>query len=169
MALAEIHYNEKSYRRALSLYETGMRGERDKWWTKDAYNMAWSYYRSRKFSQAIELMRKIHRLSAEDNYIDMRGQAESSLGLFYVTANRFDEAVKFYRTQGKDISRQLVRLGKELIDRKQPIKAERILVEAKKYVGKDEAIDINLTLLTLLQNAGKYSKHFTVAKRALGH
>ena len=141
-----------------------MRGERDKWWTRDAYNMAWSYYRVRKFSQAIELMRKIHQLSAEDNYIDMRSQAESSLGLFYVTANRFDEAVKFYRTQGKDISRQLVGLGKELIDRKQPIKAERVLVEAKKHVGKDRVIDVNLTLLTLLQSAGKYSKHFIIAK-----
>lgn len=164
LALAEIYYNEHNYSKALPLYESGVKGRKDKWWTKDAFNMAWSYYKRKQFSKAIDLMNEIHRLSARPNYIDMRSRVEADIGLFYVSANRLDEGIKFYRDLGKDLSSQFLRIGKILMDRDQPVQAEKVLVEAKRNVDGLKGIEVDLTLLGLFQKYKKYRKHLKVAQ-----
>ena len=164
LALAELHYNDKDYGKAISLYQSGTKGKREKWWTRDAFNMAWSYYKKRQFSKGLALMKEVHRLSADSKYIDMRKQVETDIGIFYISANKFNEAVKFYRSLGKDIAPYLHNLGKILIDRNKPTEAEKVFVEAKKRLKGREIIDINLTLLSLFQKYGQYHKHLKICK-----
>ena len=62
IALAEILYNKKKYHKAIRLYKNALTKD-DKWWTKDAFNLAWSYFRVNQYSRAIGLMKEInHRL-----------------------------------------------------------------------------------------------------------
>ena len=164
LALGELHYNDKNYGRALTLYQSGMKGRKNKWWTKDAFNMAWSLYRRKQYSKAIDLMNEIYELSLDAKYIDMRSQVERDIGLFYLSANRLDEGVDFYRQIDKDISTQLYEMGKILIDQKKPVEAEKVLREAKKKLPQDKAIDVNLILLSLFLEYGKYHDHLKVSK-----
>ena len=167
LALAEINYNDKNYKRALPLYRSGMKGKRNRWWTKDAFNMAWAQYRRKQYTKAINLMREIHRLSTDSNYIDVREQVEMDIGLFYLTANRLDDGIEFYRSLDKDISSQLYQLGKVLMDKKKPVEAERVLKQAKKGLGRDKVIDVNLMLLAIFQEYGKYDKHLEISRELL--
>ena len=165
LALGEVYYNEGNYRKALPLYKSGIRGKKDKWWTRDAFNMAWSYYKRKQFSKAIGLMKEIYEKSSDSKYVDMRSQVEADIGLFYISANRLTEGIKFYRRLGKDISSQLLHLGKVLIDRKKSAEAERILIEAQKVSRGEKLIDVNLTLLSLFQKHARYKKHLNISRK----
>ena len=167
LALAELHYNEKNYGKAISLYKSGTKGKRDKWWTRDAFNLAWSHYRKRQFTKALSLMNEVYRLSSDSQYVDMRPQVETDIGIFYVSANRFDEGVKFYRSLGKDISSHLKHLGKVLMDRNKPIEAEKVFMEAKQHLKGKELVDVNLTLLSLFYKYGNYRKHIKISRELL--
>ena len=47
ISLAEINYNNGQYKAAVPLYEKALRLTRnDKWWTKDAFNLAWAYLKA---------------------------------------------------------------------------------------------------------------------------
>ncbi|MCY4644336.1 MAG: hypothetical protein OXB88_06915 [Bacteriovoracales bacterium] len=164
LALAEFNYNDKSYRKALSLYESGMRGKKDKWWTKDAFNMAWVYYRRGKFSKAISLMKEIYRQSENPKFIDMREKVKSDIGLFYVSANRLSDGIEFYQDLGIDIYPHLYDLGKLLMDQKKYTEAVKVLLQAKKGLEGDKLIDANLTLLNLFEKSGRYHKHFKLSQ-----
>lgn len=164
LALGELYYNERNYSKALPLYRSGMRGKKNKWWTKDSFNMAWSLYRRKQYSHAINLMQEIYQLSEESKYVDMRAQVERDIGLFYLSANRLDEGIDFYRRIGKDLSAQLYEMGKILIDQKKPVEAEKVLREAKKKLPRDKTIDVNLTLLTLFLEYQKYNDHLKVSR-----
>ena len=109
-------------------------------------------------------MKEIHELSENSKYIDMQKQVEADIGLFYLSANRLNEGIQFYERLGKDISSHLYKLGKSLINRKRPSEAIRLLAEAKKGLGKEKAIDINLTLLSIFMEYGKYNKHIKTSK-----
>lgn len=164
LALAEIYYNEKNFRGAEPLYERGTLGRKDKWWTKDSFNLAWSYYRQRKYNDAIKLMLEVHEKSKLENFVDMRSPVERDVGLFFVEAKRFNEGVAFYKNLGKDISPFLVNIGKILVDKGRPVEAERALNQSKKYLKGQQLLDVNLTLLGLHEKFGKYSKHLALAK-----
>ncbi|MFI5391685.1 MAG: tetratricopeptide repeat protein, partial [Bacteriovoracales bacterium] len=49
VSMAENYYNNKKYAQAIPLYEKALVGKKDKWWTKDAYNLAWCYYRTHNY------------------------------------------------------------------------------------------------------------------------
>lgn len=164
LALAEIYYNEKNFKKAEPLYQRGTLGRKDKWWTKDSFNLAWSYYRQRKYNDAIKLMLEVHEKSKNENYVDMRSQVERDIGLFYIEANKFQEGVAFYNGLGKDISPYLVNIGKILVDKGRPAEAERALMQSKKYLKGSQLIDVNLTLLSLFDRFGRYDKHLALAK-----
>ncbi len=167
IALAEIYFNEKNYKKALPFYDKGVKGKKDKWWTKDTFNLAWTYFQRKQYSKAISLMREIHTLSADSKYVDMRPQVERDIGLFYIEANQFDEAVSFYEGLNKNISTVLINLGKILIDKGKPSQSEKALVRAKKYAKGNELTEVNLTLLNLYQKFGNFEKHLAVSKELL--
>ncbi|MFZ4713954.1 MAG: hypothetical protein ACOYL6_09595 [Bacteriovoracaceae bacterium] len=164
LALAEIHYNQKNYSQAIPLYE-GAINQKDKWWTKDAYNLSWSYFKTGKSDKAIAMMLEIHKKSTTGEYVDMSNLAARDVGLFYAEAGRSDEAIQFYKIIGKNFSEQLIKLAKFLLEQTKPTQAEKTLAEALKYETSETARkDIFLTQLALFDKFGKYDLHLTASE-----
>ena len=159
LALAEMHYNQKNYAKAIPLYE-GAINSKDKWWTKDAYNLSWSYFKTGKVDKAIDLMLEIYQKSGSGDYVDMSNMASRDIGLFYAEASRSDEAIEFYKKIGKNFSEQLIKLAKYLIDQTKPTQAEKALSEALKFETNESAKkDIYLTQLAIFNKFGKFDQH----------
>ena len=168
LALAEIYYNEKKYGRAANFYAGGLKGKRDKWWTRDSYNMAWAYYKQKKYDQALDLMKDVYRQSSNSKYVNMRKQAERDIGVFYVSAGDATGGSRFFKSIGKNPTSQLIRLAQKLMDQEKIIEAENILLEARKSTKKEvETVKINLILLEIYKKSSNYKKHIQVSQRLI--
>lgn len=170
IALAEIYFNQGQYKKAIPLYENAFRNKkfRDKWYTKDSVNLAWSYYRNGNEKRAISLMRDAYKLSKNPKYIDMSFSIERDLAYFYTDSGRVDQAVRFYKSIGKNIASNLLKVSTYLISRGKYSPAEKTLKQALNYkVSDEEDIEINIKLLNLYERFGKYYKHLTVSKLLL--
>jgi tetratricopeptide (TPR) repeat protein len=165
ISLAEIYYNNKKYRKAIPLYEKALSRHKDKWWTKDSFNLAWCYFRSNKFSKAISKMKEVFKSSSNSKYIDMRAQVERDIGLFYATSDRITEGVKFYQKIGVNFTDQLLRISRSLLTQGKFAKANKVLGHAGKYEKrKSKIIEINIEKISLYMKFGKYGLHHKVSK-----
>lgn len=167
IALAEIYFNKGKFNKALPLYKQSLSNPRmrDKWYTKDAYNMAWCYFRTKNTNKAISTLKEVHRLSKNPNYVDMSFSIERDLAYFYTEAGRTDEAISFYKKRGKNITKNLIKVAKNLVNQGKFSAAEKALSEALKHQrNSQEALDINLQLLSLYDRFGRYTKHNRASK-----
>ncbi len=168
LALAEIYYEKRLYRKAIPLYSSALKNRNQKWWTKDAYNLAWCYFRVRKKRKAISLMTEVYRLSDNAKYIDMSDLVERDLAYFYSESGNIQRAVKFYGKAGKDISKSLLKVGRYLKGQGKFTTAQRSLIEAQRYAKDNQTKrDIDLELLSLYEKFGKTKKHLATSKRLL--
>jgi tetratricopeptide (TPR) repeat protein len=169
LALAEMYYNEKRYKQAIPLYEQALKRKDQKWWTKDAYNLAWCYFRIDRKSQAINLMEEVHRLSGNATYVNVSSQVERDLAYFYSASGRSKDALLFYKKIGKDIGTNLLKVAKYLKGQGKYSAAEKALVQAKKNTPDTKTlILINVELLSLYERHGKSSKHLEVSNELYG-
>lgn len=165
LALAESFYNKGEFAKAIPLYEEALRKVDGTWWTKDAYNLAWSYFRQRKYSQAIDTMKEVHRRSENGKYINMSYFVERDIGLFYVDAHRTDEAIQWYKSQKIDFAGYLVKIARSLVPQGKFTQAETLLKEAGKIVKKpEERIDLLLLQMELFDKYEKISPHLKAAE-----
>lgn len=161
LALAEMYYNQKEFNKAIPLYEETLRNKKQRWWTKDAYNLAWSYFRVGKKKQALDLMNEVHRLSSNNYYVDMRNEVERDLSFIYADMGQADKAISFYKSIGKDITSKLISVAKYLKDQGKFTQSEKALITAKNYVETEEQkIAIHLELLSLYEKYGKVKEHY---------
>ena len=164
-SLAEIYFNRHKYNKAISSYEKSLLGKKDKWWTKDAYNLAWSYFRVKKTSKAISLMHKIYDLRGNRNFVDMSKDVEKYLGYFYVEAGQIKTALSFYRKSGRGSIKNLISLSKLLIDKASYNEAEKILLKLKKEASEiDDKKDVDINLMNLYSRVNNYNKHLQVCQ-----
>src|SRR5690606_20079076 len=165
LTLADYHYNNRRYKQAIPLYERSISKINDKWWTKESFNLAWCYYRVKNYSKAIDLMREIHRRSPSDKYIDMRSEVNRDIGIFYVEANRLNDAIAFYKSQKLDFTKQMLTIAEKTMSDGQFNQSERILLEAEKY-EKDsrKKVEILIAQLHLYDRANQDAKHLRVAE-----
>lgn len=169
LALAEIYFNEKKFKKAYGLYKRSLRKKLDKWWTKNTFNLAWSAFRLKKYNEALNILKSVYNLSQNSNYIDMSYPVERDIAMFYVYARRINEGIQFYQDIGKDIGKQLVKLAKILQNQGRSTNAERVLIQAKSIVKDDEnRIQVNLSLLKLYDTYGNFSKHYQVSRELFG-
>lgn len=70
-ALAETYYNQKNYVDAKRYYEVTLKRIADKWWTKDAYSLAWCYYKTNNSGAAINTMKTVIEKSKSGGFVDM--------------------------------------------------------------------------------------------------
>jgi len=166
VSLAEAKYNKKRYAQAIPLYERALRGKKDRWYTKDAYNLAWCYFRVKSYSKAISLMLKIHSLSGKGDFINMKSMVERDLAYFYVKAGRVNEAVSFYKRIGANIPDRFISVAKYLEKEEKHSDAEKILKQALNYnpTNKQEGV-IYTRLLELYEKYGKYNSHLKACQR----
>ncbi|OUR98927.1 hypothetical protein A9Q84_05815 [Halobacteriovorax marinus] len=167
IALAEIYFNRGDYKQAISLYERAFKKKthRDKWFTKDSYNLAWSYFRVGRKTKAIKVMKNSYRLSKNRKYVDMTISIERDLAYFYTDSGKVSQAVQFYKSIGKNIATNLLKVSNYLINRGKFSQAEKTLKQALRYkVSEVEDIAVNIKLLSLYERFGKYKSHFRVSK-----
>lgn len=165
IALAEVYFNKGSYDKSMNLYESALKVKRDKWWTKDSFNLAWCYFKLGKFDKAIDLMNESYELSKNNKFIDMSKSIERDIAFFYTEAGKSDEAVKFYKRNGKNVSEVLLKVGRFLKNQGKYTAAEKTLTDALalKQSEKEES-DINIELLSLYEKFGKYEKHLDACR-----
>lgn len=157
LSLAEIYYNEKKYKRALSLYEqTVLKRKKSKWWTKDAFNLSWTYFKLRKNKKAIKLIEDVYRESSSGKFIDMRRLVERDLVFFYVNSNEIDKAVSFYKSNSKDIAKNLFAVAKRSKKEGRFSAADRVLKETLLHVkNKNQEIEVRISLFEVYKVLGK--------------
>lgn len=161
LLLAEMYYNQRKYKKSASLYESALKRKDQKWWTKDAFNLAWCYFRIGQKQRAISLMREIHSLSKSGKYINMTDQVERDLAFFYSDSGEQSEAVTFYKQIGKDISSNLLKMGKYLKSEGKLTSAEKTFGEALRNArSESEQIEIYMELLSLYEKFGRIDKHY---------
>lgn len=166
ISLAEIYYNKKQYRKAIPLYEKALRKHKDKWYTKDSFNLAWCYFRANKYGQAISKMKEVFKKSSSSQYIDMRTSVERDIGLFFATAGRIDEGIAFYKKIGINFTDQLLRIAVNMKDKGQFSTADKTLKYALKYEkNKDRYGEIYIEQLDLFSAFGRINSHLSTSQK----
>lgn len=166
--LADYYYNDHKYDEAIPLYEASLDKLDEKWWTKDSFNLAWSYYRVKNFDRAINLMKEVYRKSSDKKYIDMKSSVERDIGIFYVDAGRMKDAIKFYESIGQDYTQQFVKIANAIMTQGRFAQAESLLEQAEKIEkNRDRRVEILIAQLNLFDKFGKVSEHLKVSKELL--
>jgi tetratricopeptide (TPR) repeat protein len=165
LASADYAYNDREYSAAIPLYEASLKNVDEKWWTKDAFNLAWSYYRMKNNDKAINLMKEIHRKSSNPKYIDMRSIVERDIGVFFIDAGKIKEAISFYEGLGLNYSEQFIKIASTITTQGRFSQAEALLEQAAKTEKRrDLRIEVLLAQLNLYDKYNKVSEHLTVSK-----
>lgn len=165
IALGEMYFNQGYFDKALPLYEQALKNKRDKWWTKDAFNLAWCYFKTGKTDRAISLMNESYSLSKSSQYIDMSSSIERDLALFYAEAGRTNEAVTFYQKNGKSVSDVMLKVGRYLKGQGKFSAAEKTLNDALKYkTTSKEEVEIHIELINLYERFGREQRHYETSK-----
>jgi hypothetical protein len=165
LALAEALYNKNEFSKAIPLYEKSLAKLNETWWTKDAFNLAWCYYRVKSYDKAITLMKEIHSKSADQRYINMRYYVERDLGIFYVDAKRSNEAIAWYKSQGIDFSGHLIKIAKVLVPQGKFTQAEQLASEAAALVKTKEArIELLFLQMDLYDKFEKSAAHLKASE-----
>lgn len=164
LALADYYFNAHKYGDAIPLYEASINKMDEKWWTKDAFNLAWSYYRVKNYDKAILLMREVHRKSG-GKYIDMRNMVERDIGIFYIDAGRMNDAIKFYEGLGMNYTEQFVKIANSIVTQGRFAQAESLLKQAEKNEkNRDKRVEILIAELNLFDKFNKVTEHLEVCK-----
>lgn len=160
LAVAELYYNEQKFEKAIKHYEESLREIKGRWWTKDAFNLAWCYFRNGQKAKGIGLLHKIFELSKRSEFYDMSHEVKRDLALFYVDAGRTDDAIKFYRGIGEDIATYLVKVAQHLIEMSKFSYAIKVLNEALPLSKtREQKIDIHIMLLEINEKYGTVANH----------
>ncbi|MGB0452902.1 MAG: hypothetical protein ACPGJV_04235, partial [Bacteriovoracaceae bacterium] len=168
IALAEFYYNQEEFKRAIPLYEQALKEKKNKWYTKDLFNLAWSYFRVGKKSKAINLMRKAYDLSSDPKYINMKYAIERDISYFYTSAGRIKEAIKFYKKIGRNVADNLVKVGRFLLNKGKFTSSEIALSESLNYSPSQRMrVTAYLSLLALYDKFGKNQKHLNISEKLL--
>jgi hypothetical protein len=165
LALADFKFNAHQYAEAIPLYESGLSKINERWWTKDAFNLAWCYYRTRNYDKAISLMRDVHRKSGDSKYINMKTNVERDIGIFFIDAGKMNEAVKFYTSLGINYTEQFIKIATSITTQGRFSQAESLLEEASKFEkDRNRKITIGLAQLDLFDKYNKVEQHLEVSQ-----
>ena len=166
LALADYYYNDRKYKESIPLYVASINKVDERWWTKDAFNLAWAYYRVKNYDKAINLLKEVHKKSADSKYIDMRGVVERDIGIFYIDAGRMNDAIKFYESLGLNYTEQFVKIANSITTQGRFAQAEALLEQAaKSEKNRERKIEILISQLDLYDKYGKVSEHLVVSKQ----
>ena len=165
LALADYYYNNNNFKAAIPLYEESINKIDEKWWTKDSFNLAWSYYRIRNYAKAIDLMKEVHRRSGSNKYVDMKNVVERDIGIFYIDAGRMNDAIKFYESLGINYTEQFIKIASSIVTQGRFAQAEKLLEEAgRREKNVDRRVEILIAQLNLFDKYNKVDAHFKVCE-----
>lgn len=167
LALAEIYYNQSNFSKALPLYEKALARKdlRDKWWTKDSFNLAWTYFRLGRKNDAINKMEEVERESKNSKYIDMSSQASRDLAIFYAESGSVKNAVASFAKTGGDVPKKLLSLGNYLESQAKYDTAEDVYEDVlSKNPSNEIRNEAQIKLLSIYERFGKQDKHISTVE-----
>lgn len=165
LALADYYYHDHKYKEAIPLYEASVGKIDEKWWTRDAFNLAWSYYRIRNYDKAISMMLEVHKKSRTGKYVDMRSSVERDIGIFYVDAKRMNDAIKFYDSIKLNYTEQFIRIANAIVEQGRFEQAEKLLEQVKKTEKDQRRInEIILAQLNIFEKFNRTAQHLEASK-----
>ena len=166
IALAEMYYNDHQYGKAIPLYESLLKSTKNnKWHTKYLHNLAWCYFRKGRGERAIDTMKRVYYLSKKSKYVDMSELAERDLGQFYADEKKTDEAITFFKKNGKDLTGSLLVISKNLQEQGKYKAAAKVLNEGmRKARSNRDKIKITSELLSLYENYQNIPRHYDASK-----
>lgn len=166
MALAEMYYNQKQYPRAIPLYQAALAGQKNRWWTKDAHSLAWSYFRVGEKQKAMDLMEQVDQLSKNPNFIDMSSQVKRDLAYFYTASGRTDKAVSIAAQTGDNAVESLINVAIHARNQGHFDKAGNVLLKAlSQKPTREQEIKIHLNVLDIADRMGKFDRLYKSAKK----
>lgn len=165
LALADIYYNNQLYKRAIPLYEQALAKIDDQWRTKDMYNLAWCYFKLKRYKRAISRLLTVDKLSKNKKYVNMSRYVDRDLAFFYTESGQTSKAVRFYKKRGKNIAKNLLKVSQYLLSQGKYSQAEKTLEQALKHRNSEEdLIAIHIELLALYDRYGKDDRHLRSCK-----
>ncbi len=168
-ALAEIYFNQRKYSDSKKYYEITLKRLDDKWWTKDAYNLAWSYQKTKDYRLAIETMKKVISKSQTGQYVDMSPFAFKDIGLFYAESGRISEGVSYFKAQNRDVVIELLTIATFLKDQGNYLQSHAVYEEALKTTQDAAAqTKIYLEKLYLADKFVRQEQHLRDSKKMEG-
>lgn len=166
IALADYNFNAHKYKEAIPLYESALGKIDEQWWTKDAFNLAWCYYRTRQYDKAISKMQEVHKKSSSGKYVNMKEPVERDIGIFFVDAGKINEAVKFYNSIGINYTEQFVKIASAITGQGRFSQAESLLEQAAKFEkDRSRKIAIYFAQLDLFDKFNKVDQHLEVTQQ----
>lgn len=171
VALADYYFNDHKYKEAIPLYEDGLSSTvSERWWTKDSFNLAWCYYRTKSFDKAIALMKEVHRKSSTEKFVDMRSNVERDIGILYIDGGRMNDAIKFYESLGINYTEQFIKVANAITTQGRFAQAETLLEQAaKNEKNRSRIIEIRMAQLELFDKYSKISEHLKVSKELVNY
>lgn len=166
MALAEMYYNQKQYQRAIPLYQAALAGQKNRWWTKDAHSLAWSYFRVGEKQKGIELLEQVDEASKNSNFIDMSAQAKRDLAYFYTASGKTDQAVSIATKNGGNAVESLISVAIHARNQGHFDKAGNVLLKALgQKPDRAQEIKIHLAILDIADRMGKFERIYSSSKK----
>lgn len=166
MALAEMYYNQKQYQRAIPLYQAALAGQKNRWWTKDAHSLAWSYFRVGEKQKGIDLLEQVDAASKNPNFIDMSSQVKRDLAYFYTASGKTDKAVSIATQTGGNAVDSLINVAIHARNQGHFDKAGSVLLKALgQKPDRGQEIKIHLSILDIADRMGKFERVYSSVKR----
>lgn len=111
-ALADFYYNEKKYKKAISLYRTLLEAPKDEWLSKNTFNLAWCLLKVKKNELALNRMKEAYYLAGKPGYINIQDQVLSNLPLFFSINKKIQEGFAFFVEKVKEPAEYILKMAR---------------------------------------------------------
>ena len=96
-SLAEGAFDNRKYQESVQWYEKAARQKNVPSYPRTLYKLAWSYFKVKRYADALESMKRVVLLSGQDSkYVGLREEALNDLVAFYSEAGRYKEARDYF-------------------------------------------------------------------------
>lgn len=170
-SLGDHYYNEKQYEKAIKYYNYALKRPGDEWYTKHLFNNAWCYFKIKKHTKAIELLKLSYTESLTKKYIDMSEQIFNSVGLFHIHAGKIPEGVLFYLKNVNDPSEYLIKMSKSTTEngdyKETLLVLNSGLKKSIRYKQKESIGNYQLEYLNVYKQFKKFSNFYNTSIKLL--
>jgi hypothetical protein len=167
-SLAEYYYNNKNYKRAVSLYKVIIKNKDDEWLTKNLFNYGWCLLKTHKFNIAIDTLEEAYSLSKDEYYIDFRDQIMTGLVNFYVLGKQINRGKEFILSQATDKFESLFKYTKKVSSKGYKEESLELISLTESFnIGPKKLsrlVDLRLFQFDFYKQFNNKNKMFSVAK-----
>lgn len=111
-ALGDHYYNLKKYDKAIALYSDLTKNHKDEWISKNTFNLAWCYLKTKKNEIALNTMIEAYYLGKQPGLVNIADQALSNLPLFFSVNEKIEDGLNFFTTEVKEPAEYILKMAR---------------------------------------------------------